>query len=310
MNTLTDLRALCDHAERQFNGGQLSQALRGLPTELGRAARPDLADHERLRLLSTRARLLISYVYLDGEESRSAHHALNDAQRIADRRLDRHSQATLAHERGRLSLIEQLRFEQPDYFGARAHLQSALVIRESIGTAGELAATLIQHGSVSLALRQPEDALAATSRAHTLAKAHACKPEQAEASLRLGLLLRARGDADGALTLLNESLRLREEIGLRVYLPFSYQALGETLMLTGRMNEARLQLECAATAATAVGLRRAMMLTQLTRAEWHIRADQRSEALEELRSVLRLANQLRHDTVRKRAADLIERLTA
>lgn len=309
MNTLTDLRALCDHAERQFNGGQLSQALRGLPTELGRAARPDLADHERLRLLTTRARLLISYVYLDGEESRSAHHALNDAQRIADRRLDRHSQGTLAHERGRLALIEQLRFEHPDYFGARAHLQSALALRESMGTPGEIAATLIQFGSVSLVLRQPEDALAATNRAYTLAKAHACKPEQAEASLRLGLLLRARGDADGALKLLNESLRLREEVGLRVYLPFSYQALGETLMLTGRMSEARLHLECAAAAAAAVGLRRAMMLTQLTQAEWQLRADQRVEALETLRSVLRLASQLRHDAVRSRAADLIGRLS-
>lgn len=308
MITVSDLRTACENAERQFNGGQLHQALRALPSELGRIVRPDLADHERLRMLLVRSRLLVSYVYLDGEESRAAHHTLNDAQRIADRRLDRQCRAAIAHERGRLSLIEQLRFDRPDYATAKAHLQSALAMREAASTPSELSSTLLQLGNLANAMRQPEEALALISRAYSIAKGPLCKPEQAEAALRLGLLLRARGDANSALKLLNESLHLREEVGLRVYVPFSHQALGETLMLTGHMGEARAHLDLAAEAASAVGLRRALMLTALTSAEWNNRVERRSEALTELWTAFHLATQIRHESVRLRAAALIERL--
>ncbi len=309
MNIMTDLRAVCDQSERQFNHGQLDAALLALPADMGRA-RPDLADHSRLRLLLTRARLQVSMVYLDGTESRPAHHALNDALRIAERRRDVPALAAAHHERGRLSAIEQLRFERPDYTTARAHLEKALALREASGSHADLSATLAQLGSVAQALRQPDDALAYTSRAYAIAKAHCHKTETADAALNFGMLLRARGDSEAALRHLNESLRLREETGLRVWMPFSHQALGETFMVTGRMAEARQHIMRAIELASSLHLRRAMAFCALTFAEWLARSGLTAEAMTELRNAHRLALQLRHETIRQRAADLMERLSA
>jgi tetratricopeptide (TPR) repeat protein len=307
MNTLTDLRAACDYAERQFVRGNVSAALQGLPSDPIRAARPDLADHSRLRVLLTRARLCVSMTYLDGGDARPAHHALNDAQRIAERRSDLAALAMAHHERGRLSLIEQLRFEYPEYATAKTHLTRALNLTESLRQYAATAATLIELGAAATGLRQPEDALTYTRRGYEMASVHGAKPEQAEAALRLGLLLRARGDSDGALKLLYESRRIREENGLRVWLPFSHQALGETLMLAGKMTEARQHLYQAAELAASLELRHAILLTSMTTAEWYSRMGQTAEALIELRAAHRLATQLRHESLRQRAAALIER---
>jgi tetratricopeptide (TPR) repeat protein len=310
MNTLADLRAVCDFAERQFMNGNINAALQGLPADPMRAARPDLADHSRLRVLLTRARLCVSMAYLDGGDARPAHHALNDAQRIAERRSDLSALAMAHHERGRLSLIEQLRFEHPEYVTAKTHLTRALNLRESLRQHAAIAATLIELGIAWGGLRQPEEALSYMRRAYEQASAHGAKPEQAEAALRLALLLRARGDSDGALRLLHESRRLREENGLRVWLPFSHQALAETLMLAGKMTEARQHLYQAAELAARLELRRAVLLTSMTTADWHARMGQTADALIELRAAHRLATQLRHESLRQRAAALIERLSS
>lgn len=307
MNTLTDYRAACDYAERQFLRGNVSAALQGLPSDSIRAARPDLTDHSRLRVLLTRARLCVSMAYLDGGDARPAHHALNDAQRIAERRGDLAALAMAHHERGRLSLIEQLRFEHPEYVTAKTHLTRALNLRESLRQHAATAATLVELGSVAIGLRQPEDALTYTRRAYEQASIHGAKPEQAESALRLALLLRARGDSDAALKLLHESRRLREENGLRVWLPFSHQALGETLMLAGKMPEAREHLYQAAELAAGLELRRPMLLTAMTTADWYSRMGKTADALVELRAAYRLATQLRHESQRQRAAVLIER---
>ena len=72
MNTLTDYRAACDFAERQFLRGNVSAAMQGLPSDHIRAARPDLTDHSRLRILLTRAKLCVSMAYLDGGDARPA----------------------------------------------------------------------------------------------------------------------------------------------------------------------------------------------------------------------------------------------
>lgn len=85
--------------------------------------------------------------------------------------------------------------------------------------------------------------------------------EKSYALRHLAFVQRVDGDYTSAIDNLSESLKLREQIGYAVYVPFSHISLGDTYaMLDNAAEDAAAQYEQGLQTAQQIGNRRAIML--------------------------------------------------
>jgi len=109
------------------------------------------------------------------------------------------------------------------------------------------------------------------------------------ASRHLGWTCMNRGDLDEAFVYLEESLRLRQEIGLVAFLPPAYHAVGLVQLERGELGEALAYCQLAYDLGTEIGMDLYRFMALLPMGEAHEKRGEREEAMDCYQEALEMA---------------------
>jgi len=144
---------------------------------------------------------------------------------------------------------------------------------------------------------------------HSLAAARRAKSRlwESYATRHLGLLL-LEGDPRAALPLLRKSLRLRERIGFKIYLPFSLHSIAKAYSALGNPAEAERYFQRAAESAERMGAPRVLSLILI---DWSVSLRTRlgdNKATSMLKQAMSIADSIGYQSGSSRASRELARL--
>jgi tetratricopeptide (TPR) repeat protein len=282
--------ALIELSERRYFAGALNEAITLLRSSIASATFGLLGIQEKTELRLQLGKLLVIAIFMEGLDPAAARQELGIAEGDGDAR----QRAAATDLIGLSHYYEQLARERPDFSTARRMFESALAAREAWSDGRELSESHLHLGLTDQFSGEAVAALDHFTRAYDLAKGGGHKVEQSFAVRHLGFLHRGRGALLPAYECMLESLRLREEIEMAIYLPFSHLSLAEAALALGRSTEARQHFELAKELAGRIGNKRASLLSQLALGRLHRSREEWAAARASFRSAQALAEEIGH----------------
>lgn len=150
------------------------------------------------------------------------------------------------------------------YEEALKYLNDAKKIRNDFYDLRGLTETYIYKGIVIERLGDNDSALSLYNKANEISKSNNFKLEQSYAARHIAFIKSYNRDYKSALELFQKSLILREEIGYKVYLPFSYLSVGNMYSELNNNNEAEQFYLKALNSALQNGAERVVVLCRMS----------------------------------------------
>jgi tetratricopeptide (TPR) repeat protein len=300
----TYIGELLAHAERRYFAGHLNEAIALLRDRAQASDFPSLSDSDQVALRLKLGELLVAAMFMDGEGAATAREHLHLAYMQADTR----QRALVADLIGLSHYYEQLAREQPVFTTAQAQFETALQAREAWADSRELSQSHLHLGMVAQLTGDGEAAMDRFRRSYELAKKGGHKVEQSFAIRHIGFLHRGRGDFQAAYDAMTESLRLREEVGLIIYLPFSHITLADAALAIGRRDESERNYAAAQEVASRIGNKRAQLLSHLGLGRLHRARENWTAARIHFTTALTLGRQIGHEVASREADDALRSL--
>jgi tetratricopeptide (TPR) repeat protein len=293
--------ALLDHSEALYFSGKLREAIALLERALGSASVKDFISVE-LQL----GKLLVAAIFMEGANPQPARVHLQGALTGGDPR----QRATATDLLGLSCYYEQLGRERPEYTLARRHFETALAARKVWGTLRELSESEFHLGIVDQFTGHSEEAMNRFRRAYALATEGDHRVEQSFAIRHIGFLQRARGDFMAAYESMAESLLLRQQIGMVIYLPFSHLSLAEVAFALERSEDAERNYLQAKTIAMEIGNKRGLLLAELGLGRLHRKLERWADARVSFGNAHKIAEEIGHRVALGEANDGLKGLPA
>jgi tetratricopeptide (TPR) repeat protein len=300
----TDLDDLLARAQQRYFAGHLNEAVALLKQRIEAADFLSLPDRDQSELRLQLGRLLATAIFMDGANPVLAREQLDLARTKGDAR----QRAASADLMGLTRYYEQLARERADCAEAQVEFEAALRAREAWADSRELSESHFHLGMVAQLTGDGETAMDRFRRSYELAKQGGHKIEQSFAIRHIGFLRRGLGDVQGAYEAMAESLRLREEVGLIVYLPFSHLTLAEAALALERVEESERHFRLAHEIATRTGNKRAQLLSELGLGRLHRAEERWAAARTHFTNALGLAEQIGHQIAAGEARDALRSL--
>ncbi|OGU34813.1 MAG: hypothetical protein A2068_02425 [Ignavibacteria bacterium GWB2_35_6b] len=178
------------------------------------------------------------------------------------------------------------------YEEALKYLNEAEQIRDEYKDLRGLAETYIYKGIVLERLGNNNEALELYSKANEICENNNFKLEQSYATRHIAFIKSYNKDFESALELFRKSLNLREEIGYKVYLPFSYLSVGNMYFELNRKNEAEEFYVKALTSALQNGAERVVVLCRMSLGDLYLSKNLYEKSLEEFTIALNISEKI------------------
>jgi tetratricopeptide (TPR) repeat protein len=294
---------LLDKSERSYFAGALKDAIDLLDDCIDNSFE-HLPSSDQARLRLQLGKLLVTAVFMEGNDGAAARQHLDLVKQLGS--LRQHATAT---DLVGLSLYyEQLATERPDYASALQEFEAALQARQAWSDTRELSESQFHLGLVAQVTGQQDAALERFSLAYDLARVGEHKAELSFAVRHIGFLRRAKGELESAYRCMAESLRLRQAIGMIIYLPFSHLSFADAASALGRFEEAATHYERAGQLARQIGNKRARLLTALGWGRFHTAREQWTGARSSFLEARALAVEIGHRAALAEASEALEAL--
>jgi tetratricopeptide (TPR) repeat protein len=297
------LREFLNLSEARYFAGALEEATRLLIAQIETKWFQRLPAQHQAALRLQLGKLLVAAIFIDGRDGEAARQQLEIARNIGEPK----QRAAATDLIGLASYYEQLPLDSPDFTRARAEFGAALQARKAWADLRELSESHFHLGLVAQFSGEAEFAMEQFRQAYDMAAQGNHKVEQSFAVRHIGFLHRAQGQLHAAYDCMAESLRLREEAGMKIYLPFSLLALADAALALDRSEEAERHYRAAKQAAVEIGNKRAQLLAALGLGRLHRALEDWTEARSSFLSARALAEEMGHQVALREA---LEALTA
>jgi tetratricopeptide (TPR) repeat protein len=276
----TLLRSLCDIAESYYYLGRLDDALNLLDAGIQIAEQREALPGDRALLLLQRGKLGATKIFLANNSLEATLADLAWAQQIAEEIDDHRLLGSALNLIGQAHYFNILSSGGQDWDAPRTYFQQALAEQEAIYDTAGACDSIFQLGL--LHERKAEYDLAADHyrRVLDLTAQHDHRRERSYAARHLGFIYHGQGDLEQARRLFEESLALREQIGLKLYIPFAQIALGDVLLDQGDSAGAMAQYQNAHRLAGEIDLKAGLISALLSLGYAHKEQQSLQQALD------------------------------
>ncbi len=212
---------------RQYNNGQLKEA--EILVETALSSIPEYAKwaQNRVSLWVQLGRIQEMTAFLHNSSYDEALFSLNKALDLA-KQIDADLQIADANDEIGNAMLHRFEHQQSGSLAeARNHFDTALKIYENYDHSIGVCKVLIHLGQTDEQEQQFERAVEHFSRAGSIAEDYQYQYELSFAIRHLGKAHQRNGDVDASYPLHKRSLGLRQQIGLKPFLPFSYITMGQ-----------------------------------------------------------------------------------
>jgi tetratricopeptide (TPR) repeat protein len=292
---------LLAQSERSYFAGALKDAIHLLASHIDHGSFERLPPRDQATLRLQLGKLLVTAVFMEGGGGAAARQHLDLVKQLGSP-----NQHASAIDLVGLSLYyEQLSAERSDFTSALREFEAAMQARQAWSDPRELSESELHLGLVAQQTGQHEAALERFKFAYELASGGDHKVEMSFAVRHIGFLRRTRGELGTAYECMAESLRLRQEIGMTIYLPFSHLSLADAASALDRFEEAAVHYERAGQLAREIGNKRAQLLTTLGLGRFHKTRERWTEARSRYLEARALALEIDHRVALAEAAEAL-----
>ncbi|MFC2078757.1 tetratricopeptide repeat protein [Candidatus Bipolaricaulota bacterium] len=246
---------------------------------------------DRVRHLLLKAEVLMFRARFASSGHDSVLQPFEEAVKLAKELGDKRLAADVAALNGWALAYRHIGAAPPEVLG---HAQRSLDLRREIDDQVGIAEALFLIGLVHEQKKDRTDEDVARAEelyreVLAITKLRGGKRWRSYATRHLGWISMSRGDLDDALPFFEESLRLRQEVGLRAFVPQAYYALGVAHLKRGDLDEAVAYCQRAYDMATELANHSTRYWALLAIGEVHERRGEREEAMNRYTQVLEAA---------------------
>ena len=295
---------LLAHSERSYFAGALRHAIDLVCGCIDQDSFERLPSSDQARLYLQLGKLLVTAVFMEGSDGATARRHLELVKHLGSPR--QHASATALI--GLSRYYEQLAAERPDFALALKEFEAALEARQGWSDSRELSESHFHLGLVAQFTGQADRAFERFRLSYDLASAGNHKVERSFAVRHIGFLRRAAGELEAAYECMAESLRLREEIEMTIYLPFSHLSMADAALALRRREEAAEHYERGHGLARRIGSKRARLLTALGLGRFHLAQERWADARSSFVEARALATEVGHRVALAEADEALQAL--
>lgn len=252
------VNAIVQLAEAYYRSGQLPLALDIIIDGIKFCDRDEMPSDVMVHLLLAQIKFQTTSIFMSASPPKDALDTIERCRKLSN---ETEIMARLDDLTGLVHYYDDLRKNNTDYAIAKMYLNRVLTYPEEMRPLWQ-SEWLFHRGLVYQNTDEMAMARDVFQRSYEIAKKHDLKEMQSFAIRHIGFIQQhVDQDLDVARASFEESLRLREEIGLTIYLPFSYQTLGAVCMAQGKLDDAQPYFEKARETALAIHNQRALVLS-------------------------------------------------
>ena len=226
----TAIRSLCTIAESHYYAGNTAEALRVLQAGRSLIEAKEVRSQDRIEMLLRSGKILIDNSFFSNSEFDEIISPVLQAQELAESEHDEQSIATVLSLLGQAHYYKQLGTGERNFDEARAYLQQALELYETLQDTRGMSEAFFYIGLTYEQQHLAEQAQEYYQKAYHIAVEAQHPLERSYAARHVSSIFFELGDLEQALTYALESLSLREELGYKRYLPFSHLLVGDVYM--------------------------------------------------------------------------------
>ncbi len=260
------MQTLCDLSESYYYMGRLDDAIKLAKIAEQLCEMNEITQQDQLKLLLQSGKILTNNIFYRHRTIEEAFATLERAKQLATSMMDAQGEADALDLLGLAWYYKQFITKEGESSIPLAYCQQALERYEVLGDLRGISESSFQIGLIYTNGDQPDYDLAQSyyTKAYQIARQYGYKLEQSYVVRYLGgLYFRMQGDLERARQCFEESLRLRQEIGFKIALPFSHLAVGEMCVKQNELDTAAIHYHQAAALATEIEQPIAYILVQL-----------------------------------------------
>ncbi len=255
--------SLCEIAELYYYLAKLDEAVSILKTGLQLTSVKEVHLRDRVKITLQYGKVLIANFFITNKDFDLALAMSLEAKQLAEAAHYEKGIADALSLVGQAHYYKKLNSDVGDYEEALTHFQQALAIREKLHDTRGISEALFYSGLIYEQLSLPEKAHASYTEALQFADLYNHKLEKSYALRHLAGMAEGKGDLDAALNYALTSLALREEIGFRVFLPYSHVLVGDIYLAREDSENAFINYQNAQGLAEEMGMKTALILSLL-----------------------------------------------
>lgn len=237
---------------------------------------------DTVRLLAYKGRIQTVKSFITNKDYNSSVETLISAEKMLKDVEDKLIVSDVFNNMGFALYARKYNTDEGSYEEALDYLEKGLKIRSDIEDKQRLAESFIYAGIVYERLEKPQTARKYYQRADSISSLNGYKLEESYAKRHLAFIFLADSELNKSLDYFTQSLRLREEIGYKVYLPFSYLTVGMVQGAKENYKDALSSFQRAESAAQEIGAKRVTVLIYINMGEVLTRMSNISEAKKKL----------------------------
>lgn len=285
---------VCKITDSYLYDGRIDQAIE-LAEKGQEIADNDDTDRKDLALmLLQRGKLLNRRSFFGRPAFEEAETILTRARAIATTIADQELLAMTLLRLGQAHDYRTMTAGEGDFQDALDHFERALTLFQATNNREGEGKACFNIGLIHQRRREMEEAASRFSEAYDIAIQGDYRFDQSLAIRHLGFIHFTKGDYELAEKCALESLKLRQELGYRLYLPSAHHVLGVLYIVQEKWEQAMAHLEQAKAMAEEMKLSAYMIQIQLAQGEWYKRQGNNELARQSFRGALEIATEIDH----------------
>lgn len=285
---------ICKISNSYLYNGRLEDAISLVEHSLEITDNKDINQKDRVRLLLQLGKLLNRQSFFGVSEFEKSVEALTLAQQTAVVLGEQELAAIGYLYLGQAHDYLIMNSGKGDYQDALNYFEQALTLFQANENHEWEGKAVFNIGLIHQRRKEMENAKACFIRAYEIAVKGGYQFDQSLAARHLGFIHFMSGEYGPAEEYAKESLKLREELGYRLYLPPAHHVLGSLYTVLEKWEQALDHLEIANKLAEEMQLNIYMIQIQLALGEWHKRQGNKETAKNYFKRAYDIATELDH----------------
>jgi tetratricopeptide (TPR) repeat protein len=242
----TVLEQLIFIAHTHFDLAEIGASINALEAGKMLASQEVVTDQQRLALFLAESTILVGDYFNSPGNFDFVLERIQQTAELATNLNDQHGNAQILSLKGQLYYYRRRLTDVGKYAEAANYLEEAQKLFREIEDTRGISETFFFLGLIDEMQDKPINAQSHYKQAYELASTHGHRYEQALAARHLASTNLDTGQIKAALPYAQESLQIREELGVKRYLPYSFALLGDVYMKLSQMDEGGSEEETAA----------------------------------------------------------------